>query len=106
MKLKEVIQEIENRNSTEELAKKRFACAHCGTTWIELVGLVIGRKDGKEDLCLRIGMESETCETCRMKARECQECGSKDVYEIRFAEEVSEEDYPMSFKGIRTVSRG
>jgi len=105
MKLKEALQEIENRDSTEELTKKRFACAHCGKTWVELVGLVIGRKDGKEDLCLRIGMESENCQTCRMQARECQECGSKDVYEIRFAEEVSEE-VPLSFKGIRTVSRG
>ena len=105
MKLKEALQEIQNRNSSEELTKKRFACAHCGTTWVELVGLVIGRKDGKEDLCLRIGMESETCETCRMKARECQQCGSKDVYEIRFAEEVSEE-VPLSFKSIKKVSRG
>jgi len=105
MKLKEAIQEIENRNSTEELTKKRFACAHCGKTWIELVGLVIGSKDGKEDLCLRIGMEPETCQTCRMKARECQECGSKDVYEIRFAEEMVEE-VPLSFKGIKTVLRG
>jgi len=104
MKLKEALQEIENRSSTEELTKKRFACAHCGKTWIELVGLVVAHKDGKEDLCLRIGMESETCETCRMKARECQGCGSKDVYEIRFSEEVSEE-VPLSFKDIRTVSR-
>jgi len=102
--LKEIIQEIGNRDSTEELTKKRFACAQCGSTWIELVGLVIGHKDGKEDLCLRIGMESETCETCRMKARECQECGSKDVYEIRFADEVPE--VPLNFKGIRTVNRG
>jgi hypothetical protein len=106
MKLKEILQEIENRDSTEELTKKRYACATCGSTWIEHVGLVIGRKDGKEDLCLRIGMESETCETCRMKARECQQCGSKDVYEIRFGEEISEEDFPLSFKGIRKVSRG
>lgn len=103
MKLKEILQEVENRNSTEDLTKKRFACANCGNTWIELVGLVIGHKDGKEDLCLRIGMESETCQFCRMKARECQECGSKDVYEIRFAE-VSE--VTLSFKSIRTVSRG
>jgi hypothetical protein len=50
-------------------------------------------------------MESETCETCRMKARECEKCGSKDVYEIRFAEEI-DEDVPLSFKGIRRVSRG
>jgi len=40
-----------------------------------------------------------------MKARECQQCGSKDVYEIRFAEEVSEE-VPLSFKSIKKVSRG
>jgi len=105
MKLKEVVQEIENRNSTEELTKKRYACAHCGSTWIELIGLVVGRKDGNEDLCLRIGMESETCETCRMKARECQRCGSKDIYEIRFANEV-DNGVPLSFKGIRRVSRG
>jgi len=104
MKLKEALQEIESRNSTEELTKKRFACAHCGITWIELVGLVVAQKDGSEDLCLRIGMESETCETCRMKARECQQCGSKDVYEIRFAEKVSEE-VPLNFKGLRTVRR-
>jgi 5-methylcytosine-specific restriction endonuclease McrA len=105
MQLKEIVQEIENRNSTEDLTKKRYACAHCGGTWTELVGLVVGHKEGTEDLCLRIGMESETCETCRMKARECQRCGSKDVYEIRFAEEV-DTGVPLSFKGIRRVSRG
>ncbi len=105
MKLKEIMQEIENRNSTEELTKKRFACASCGSTWIELVGLIVAQKKGNEDLCLRIGMESETCQTCRMQARECQKCGSKDVYEIRFSEELSE-DIPLTFKGIRKVSRG
>lgn len=106
MKLKEILQEIENRDSREELTKKRFACATCGSTWIELVGIVVGHKDGREDLCLRIGMEPETCQVCRMRARECQECGSKDVYEIRFEEEISEEDFAPSFKGIRKVSRG
>jgi len=105
MKLKEIIQEIESRNSSEELTRKRFACAHCGSTWIEFVGLVVGRRDGNEDLCLRIGMESENCQTCRMQARECQKCGSKDVYEIRFAEEINN-DVPLSFKGIRRVGRG
>jgi hypothetical protein len=104
MKLKEMLQEIENRNSTEELTKKRFACAQCGNIWIELVGLIIGHKDGDEDLCLRIGMEPETCQTCRLRARECQRCRSKDVYEINFAEEVSE-GVPLTFKGIRTVNR-
>jgi len=105
MKLEEMFQEMKNRGSTEELVKKRFACANCGITWIELVGLIVGHRDGKEDLYLRIGMESETCQVCRMKARECQECGSKDVYELKFEEEVSEE-VPLSFKGIKTVHRG
>jgi hypothetical protein len=104
MKLEEIFQEMKNRNSTEELTKKRFACANCGITWTELVGLVIGHRDGKEDLCLRIGMESETCQICRMKARECQECGSKDVYELKFEEEVPEEA-PLNFKGIKVVHR-
>ena len=105
MKLREILQEIESRNSTEELTKKRCACAQCGTTWIELVGLVVGHKDGNEDLCLRIGIESENCQTCRYRPLECPKCASKDVYEIIFAEEISEEA-PLSFKGIKKVSRG
>jgi 5-methylcytosine-specific restriction endonuclease McrA len=104
MKLEEIIQEMKNRDLTEELTKKRFACANCGITWIEIVGLVIGHRDEKEDLCLRIGMESEACQVCRMKARECQECGSKDVYELRFEEEVSE-IVPLNFKDIKIVHR-
>jgi hypothetical protein len=39
-----------------------------------------------------------------MKARECQECGSKDVYELKFEEEVPEE-VPLNFKGIKVVHR-
>lgn len=105
LKITEVIKDIENRKKTGELRKKRVACAHCGSTWIELVGLIVGHKEGSEDLCLRIGMESENCQTCRYRPLECQECGSKDVYEIRFAEEISEE-VPLSFKGIKKVSRG
>jgi len=104
MKLEEIFQEIRNRDSTEELTKKRFACANCGLTWIEVVGLVIGHIDEKEDLCLRIGMESEACQFCRMKARECQRCGSKDVYELKFEEEVTEV-VPLNFKGIKIVHR-
>jgi len=97
--------EIENKKITKELTKKRFACAHCGNTWIELVGLVVWHKDGNKDVCLRIGMESENCQTCRFRSRECQKCGSKDVYEIRFLEEIPEEA-PLSFKYIKKVSRG
>jgi hypothetical protein len=99
MKLAEVSQEINQRESIQDLTKKRFACASCGSTWIELVGFVIGRKSGKEDLCLRIGMESDACQVCRMKTRTCQECGSKDTYEVRFEKEISET--PLNFKGIK-----
>lgn len=105
MKLKDVLQGIENSNSSEELTKKRFACACCGKTWIELVGLVAGRNDENEDFYLQIGMESEICQTCRFRPRACPECGSKDAYEIKFSAEISNE-IPFSFKGIRKVSRG
>lgn len=105
MEITEIIKEIEKRKKTEKLSKKRVTCAHCGSTWIELVGLIVGHKEGSEDLCLRIGMESENCQTCRYRPLECQACGSKDVYEIMFAEEISEE-VPLSFKGIKKVSRG
>jgi hypothetical protein len=104
VKIAEVTKELENRKEAGELIKKRVACASCGSTWIELVGVVVGQKEGTEDLCLRIGMESENCQTCRHRPLECKECGSKDVYEIMFAEEISE-DVPLSFKGIKRVSR-
>ena len=103
MKLADAFHEINQRESNEELVKKRFACASCGSTWIELVGLVIGRKSGKEDLCLRIGLESDACQACRMKTRTCQECGSKDTYELRFEKEISEA--PLNFRGIKTINR-
>ena len=104
MAITEVIKEIEDRRKTGELTKKRVACAHCGSTWIELVGLIITQKEGSEDICLRVGLESENCQTCRFRPLECQECGSKDVYEIMFAEQISE-GAPLSFKGIKKVSR-
>jgi len=105
LKIPEVTREFESRKEEGELIKKRVTCASCGSTWIELVGLVVGHKEGTEDLCLRIGMESENCQTCRFRPLECKECGSKDVYEIMFAEEISEEA-PLSFKDIKKVSRG
>ena len=104
MRITEIVKEIENRREEGELNKKRVTCAGCGSTWVELVGMVVGQKEGSEDLCLRIGMESENCQTCRFRPLECKECGSKDVYEIMFAEEISEE-VPLSFKGIKRVSR-
>lgn len=103
MKLADAFHEITQRDSVEELVKKRFACASCGSTWIELVGLVVGRKSGKEDICLRIGLESDACQVCRMKTRICQDCGSKDTYELRFEKDVSET--PLNFRSIRTIDK-
>jgi len=100
----EIIKEIENRKKTGELTKKRVTCAHCGSTWIELVGLIITQKEGSENICLRVGLESENCQTCRFRPLECQECGSKDIYEISFSEQISE-GVPLSFKGIKKVTR-
>ena len=105
MEFMEIIKEIEGRKNIGELKKTRVACAQCGKTWIELSGLVIAQKDGSEDLCLRIDLESENCQTCRFRTLECPECGSKDVYETTFTEESSKET-PFTFKGIRKVSRG
>jgi DNA-directed RNA polymerase subunit RPC12/RpoP len=80
------MKEIESRKITGDLNKKRVACARCGSTWIELAGLIVGKKEGSEDLCLHIGMESVNCQTCGFRQLECPKCGSKDVYEIKFAE--------------------
>ena len=104
MKTLEIVKEIESGKKVGEIIKKRVACARCGSTWIELVGLIIAHKERSEDMFLRIGMESENCQTCRFRPLECQECGSKDVYEIRFAEGISE-GAPLSFKGTRMVFR-
>ena len=95
---------MENRKKTGDLSMKRLTCANCGSTWVELVGLIVGHREGSEDLCFRIDMESENCQACRYRPLECQECGSKDVYEIMFTEGISE-NVPLSFKGIKTVSR-
>jgi hypothetical protein len=84
MKLKEIIQEMEGREYTEKLAKKKFACTHCGNTWTELVGLVVAHDEEDKDLCLQIGMEREGCRKCGLQARECQKCGSRDIYEVGF----------------------
>jgi hypothetical protein len=104
LKVTEIVKEIQDRGGEGELIKKRFSCAICGNTWIELVGLVVGHKEGSEDLSLRIGIESENCQTCRYRPLECPKCTSKDVYEIMFAEEIPGEA-PMSFKGIKRVFR-
>jgi len=100
VRIDEVIEEIRSRKNTGELSKKRLACAHCGNSWIEFVGLIVGNKKGLEDLCLRVGVESEG-----FRLIECQECGSKDVYEITFPEGAASEKLPLNFKGIKRVSK-
>lgn len=104
LELADVIREIEGGKKIGDIVRRRVACAHCGSTWVELVGLIVTRKAETESVCLRIGMESEYCQTCRFRPLECQECGSKDVYETTFAKGVSEEA-PLGFKSIRTVAR-
>ena len=103
MEITEVIREIENRSKTGELSKKRFACIHCGRTWIEISGLIVGHKEGFEDLSLRIGIDSENCFACNWRAVKCENCGAKDVYEIEFPNELSGET-SLSFKSIKKVT--
>lgn len=103
MKFAEAFHELSQGDPNQELIKKRFACASCGSTWVELVGLVVSKRSGKEDLCLRIGLESEACQMCRMKTRVCHECGSQDTYELKFEREVLEA--PLNFRSIKTVNR-
>jgi len=103
LEITEVIKEIENRKKTGELSKKRVICIHCGKTWIEFVGLIVGHKEGSEDLCLRIGTESENCFACRWRALKCEECNSNDVYEITFPKEALGE-MSLSFKSIKKVA--
>lgn len=103
MEITEVIKEIENRSKTGELSKKRFNCIHCGRTWIEFSGLIVGHKEGFEDLSLRIGLDSENCFACNWRALKCENCGAKDVYEIEFPDEISGET-SLSFKSIKKVN--
>jgi len=100
MKTRNAMREINGKDLTDELTRKRFVCAHCGSTWIEPVDPIVANEDGRrEGLLLRIDVESEICQVCWLQPRdcqmcwlqvkECQKCGSKDVYEVRSAEEVS-----------------
>jgi len=101
----EIVKEIENRSQNGELTKKRFTCACCGKTWIELVGVVVARRDEEEDFCFHIGVESENCRICRFRPLDCQECGSKDVFEVTVNDVISGKT-PLSFKEIRRINRG
>jgi hypothetical protein len=84
-------------------SKKRFACSHCGKTWVEIVGLFAGNTDEKEDTYFRIGQESEECQNCEHRSRTCPACSSKDIYQISFSADVTQNSL-MSFDRIRIVS--
>ena len=103
MNIAEVMAEIENRKKTGELIKKRFTCIHCGKTWIEFVGVVVGHREGFEDMYLHIGTESENCFACRWRALKCENCNSNDVYEVTFPKEIHQ-GTSLSFKSIKKVA--
>jgi hypothetical protein len=104
LNIAEVMAEIEKSKKTGELIKKRFSCIHCGKTWIEFVGVVVGQKEGHEDTYLRIGTESENCFACRWRTLKCENCNTNDVYEITFCKEIHKGTSSLSFKSIKKVA--
>jgi hypothetical protein len=101
MQLEEVLSQV-GRKFVSDL-KKRFACSHCGKTWVEIVGSFSGHINGKEEVYFQLGNESEACNNCQFRIRTCPECGSKDAYEIKFPPNA--QDTPLSFDRIRIVSK-
>jgi hypothetical protein len=102
MRLEKALEQVEHK--FERGLKKRFACSHCGKTWVEIVGLFTVNTEGQEDTCLQIGKESEACQNCKFNIRSCPACGSKDAYEINFPSKTTQ-DSPLSFDRIRIVSK-
>ncbi|XHH10105.1 MAG: hypothetical protein ACFCUE_05590 [Candidatus Bathyarchaeia archaeon] len=101
MRLEEALNRVGHKFGNEH--KKRYACAHCGKTWVELVGLFSGNIEGQEDIYLRLGEESENCQHCKFNSKTCPACGSKEAYEINFPSSL--QDTPLSFNQIRIVSK-
>jgi transcription elongation factor Elf1 len=102
MRLEKALEQVEH--NIEDGLKKRFACSHCGKTWVEIVGLFAINSEGQEDLYFHAGNESEVCQNCKFNLRSCPACGSKDAYEINFASNNAQ-DSPLSFDHIRIVSK-
>ncbi len=103
MRLEEAFKQVENK--FEDSLKRRFACPHCGKTWVEIVGLFAGNIEGGQDnVYFHVGEESEVCQNCKFRIRSCPTCGSKDAYEISFSSKNAR-NTPLSFDRIRTVSK-
>jgi len=102
MRLENILEQF--KCNIEEEHKKRFACAHCGKTWVEIVGLFAGNLEGQEDVYFRVGQDFEICRNCKFSVRSCPACGSSDAYEISFPSNVHP-DSPLSFNRIRIVSK-
>ncbi|HSQ48752.1 MAG TPA: hypothetical protein VLL96_03610 [Candidatus Deferrimicrobiaceae bacterium] len=102
MQLEKAFEQFEH--NFESGLKKRFACSHCGKTWVEIVGLFTGTIDGQDDAYLQFGKESEVCQNCKFNLRACPACGSKDAYEINFPSNHTQ-NTPLSFDRIRVVSK-
>ncbi len=101
MRLEEALDKVGHKFGSG--LRKRYACSHCGKTWIELVGLFTGNIEGQEEVYFRIGEESETCQHCKFNNKTCPTCGSKDTYEINFPSNM--QGSPLSFNQIRIVSK-
>jgi hypothetical protein len=102
MRLENVISQVEH--NLESGLKKRFACSHCGKTWVEIVGVFAGNIDGQEDMYFHVGGESEVCQNCKFNIRSCPECGSKDAYEVNFPLNNTQ-NKPLGFDRIRIISK-
>lgn len=89
------------RHNVEHSNKRRYACAHCGKTWTEIVGIFAGKVDGKEDTYFQFGKESEVCQNCKFRNRTCPACGSNDAYEINLPKSTN---LQLSFENIRIVN--
>ncbi|MGD6933975.1 MAG: hypothetical protein ACQCN5_07210 [Candidatus Bathyarchaeia archaeon] len=101
MRLEEVLSQVGHKIGDN--LRKRYACSHCGKTWVELVGLYASNIEGQEDIYFRLGQESENCQHCKFNTKVCPACGSKDTYEISFPSNMQET--PLSFNQIRIVSK-
>ena len=104
MEIVEIIKEIEREMKSGKLSEKRFTCAHCGETWIEMVGLIIGHREGEEDYCLHVGLESENCQICRHRPLECPACNSRDVYEVAFTRKTPG-NFSPNFKALKIITK-